>query len=62
MNRSFQYRASEDRVYDATMETPRQIRLKHRREQTIAQYHEAARIVAGFILLGLLLLAAAFLA
>lgn len=60
MNRSFQYRSSEDRVYDATVDTPRQIRLRRNREKTLAQYHEFVRNVAGVMLLIALILALLF--
>lgn len=56
MNRSFKYRASEDRVYDATMDTPRQIRLRREREKTLAQFHEqVSSIVGGLMLVALIL-------
>ena len=56
MNRSFKYRASEDRVYDASMDTPRQIRLRREREKTLAQFHEhVSSIVGGLLLVALIL-------
>jgi hypothetical protein len=56
MNRSFKYRASEDRIYDATMDTPRQIRLRRQREKTLAQFHElVASIVGGLLLVAFIL-------
>jgi hypothetical protein len=61
MKRTFQYRASEDRVYDSTMETPRQRRLKCQREATLAKHHCLIENILGGILILALIIVLSFL-